>query len=143
MKQPVNIAINALVALHLTKGVQPSELTDNIFDDEYKTFSIEKNSDNTVTLSLSYEEQGDESIQTVTCRYTYDTNRTLLLIQQKLGSGRRSTLWCRHDAINAAVENLRIALVTSGYSEARISSLISTLPLDLYPRVQVALKLVA
>ena len=143
MKECVDIATNALVALYLTKGVQPGELTDNIFDDEYRTFSIVKNTDQTVTLTLSYIEQGEDAVQTVNCRYTYDTNKTLILIEQKLGSGRRSTQWCRHDAIATAVDNLAIALLTSGYTETRIATLMSTLPLDLSPRVRAALKAVA
>ncbi|WP_052893273.1 hypothetical protein [Pseudomonas lundensis] len=143
MKESVDIAINALVALYLTKGVQPGELTDNIFEDEYKAFSIKKNTDQTVTLNLSYIEQGEESIQTVDCRYTYDENKTLMLIEQKLGSGRRSIQWSRHDAIILAVDNLAQALSASGYTEQRIAALMLTLPLDLSPRVRAALKAVA
>lgn len=143
MKSCVKIAIEALIALYLTKGVQPGELTENIFEDEYKDFSIVKNSDQTVTLNLSYIEHGDDAIQTVNCRYTYDTDKTLILIEQKLGSGRRSIIWCRQEAIAAAINNLAAALSISGYTESRITALISTLPVGLSPRVRVALKAVA
>ncbi|GFZ63699.1 hypothetical protein PSE10B_02210 [Pseudomonas amygdali pv. eriobotryae] len=143
MKRCVDAAVNALVAIYLTKGVQPGELTDNIFDAEYKSFSIAKKANGVVTLTLSYDEQGEESLQTVTCQYTYDENRTLLLIQQKIGSGRQSTLWCRSEAIAAAVDNLAIALAASGYSKARISALMLSMPLDLSPQIQASLKLVA
>lgn len=143
MMEGVNNAVNALIALHVTKGVQPGELSDNIFDDEYRTCTSRKNSDQTVTLTLSYIDQGDESAQTVDCRYTYDAGRTLLLIEQRIGASKYAIQWCRHTAMVKAVGNLARALVESGYSPDRISASLATLPVDLYPRVRTALKAVA
>ncbi|MDH0745258.1 hypothetical protein N5D61_02730 [Pseudomonas sp. GD03842] len=143
MKEGVNIAVNALMALYVTKGVQPSELIDNIFDDEYRTVSSKRNSDQTVTFTLSYIDQGAESIQTVESRYTYDADRILLLVEQKVGAGRYSTQWSRKEATARAIENLATALFEAGYSPERISSSLATLPVDLHHRVRTALKAVA
>jgi hypothetical protein len=143
MRQSVNIAINSLLALYSTKGVQPGELTDNIFDEEYQNFSIKKNVDTTITLTLNYIEQGEELAQNVYCRYTYDRNKMLLLIEQKLGASKYSIQWCRNAALTAAVDNVVLALAGSGYSPVRIAASLATLPLDLMPRVRTALKSVA
>jgi hypothetical protein len=143
MKEGVKIAVNALIALYFTKGVQPSELTDNIFDDDYRTVSSKRNSDQTVMVTLSYIDQGAESLQTVDCRYTYDAGRTLLLVEQKVGAGKYSTQWSRQAATAIAVENLATALIEAGYSPERISSSLATLPVDLHHRVRTALKAVA
>ncbi len=143
MNQSVNMAINALLALHLTKGVQPGELVDNVFEKEYINFSTKKNTDLTVILTFSYTEQGEESVQNVNCRYTYGPDKALLLIEQKIAAGRYLVQWCRDEAIAAAVDNVVAAFAKSGYSPTQIAASLTTLPDGLIPRVRAVLKAVA
>lgn len=42
MRNIMNEAIQGLLSLHLTKGVQPSDLSDNLFDAEYTDLNIKK-----------------------------------------------------------------------------------------------------
>lgn len=142
MNQNVNDAIQALLDLHLTKGVQPSDLADNIFDNEYSNFFIEKKGKQ-LLLTCSFVEDMGNATQTVTMRYAYDQNRYLTRIDQKIGSKRFSTQWCRETKLKAALEQLSRALKSAGLSQRQISKVLSTLPPDIKSAFQSKLKLVA
>lgn len=142
MRNIMDEAIQGLLNLHLTKGVQPSDLSDNLFDQEYTDFNIKKKND-ALTLDLSYMEETDYHPQKVSMRYTYNLDRYLVLIEQKIGTGKFTTQWCRSSAVTVAVRNTTNALADAGMSPMDIREILQTLPNDLKESVAVRLRSVA
>lgn len=142
MRNIMNEAIQGLLSLHLTKGVQPSDLSDNLFDTEYTDLNLKKKN-GLLILDLSYMEETDESPQKVSMRYTYNSDRYLLLIEQKIGSGKLHTQWCRNTAITTALRNTASALADAGVSPESIGTILKTLPDDLKESISVQLRSVA
>lgn len=135
-------AIQNLLNLHLARGVQPSELVDNLFDSEYIDFSLKKKNSSLV-LELSYVEELEECSQKIFMRYTYSAEKYLNRIEQKISSGKFSTQWCRNEEVTKAIAAIKNCLYQQGLSPESVNKILSTLPSDLVASVGDRLKLVA
>lgn len=93
MKPSVKKNINYLIDLTLAKGVKLSDLTDNIFDDAYKTMKITKNA-TSVCLDLSFIEEIDSKKINVKYRYVYDNDQTLMVIENT-SRKKKEIVWSR------------------------------------------------
>ncbi|MBY8946314.1 hypothetical protein J1G35_10595 [Pseudomonas sp. SH10-3B] len=142
MKNIMDEAIQGLLNLHLTKGVQPSDLSNNLFDQEYVDFNIKKKN-GALILDLSYMEETDELPQKISMRYTYNSDRYLVLIEQKIGTKKFNVQWCRLSAVAIAIRNVTDILAGAGISPAVIGSILETLPNDLKESIVVRLRSVA
>ena len=146
MNVSLDKAVQGLLDLHLTRGVQPSDLADNLFDVEYTDYSLKKRGA-VLILDLSYEESLEESLEDfshkVCMRYTYSMERYLVKIEQRIGSGKFSVQWCRSTAIAKAVADVTLCLSKAGLSSMAISKVLGTLPQDLVNSIGERLKLVA
>lgn len=138
----VNTSINRLLSLYLTKGVQPSDLVENLYDSEYTDFSINKKN-KSLLLELAYIESTEEGSQKITMKYEYDSERYLLVIKQKINSQRFSTQWCRSRALKMAISDFRTAVTRVGLSTKEAEKILLTLPSQLMSQVKAELKLVA
>lgn len=143
MRQAIEKATSKLLAIYLSKGVQVSDLAENMFDMEYESFSVNRAKDKTVIALLTFIEVLEDGTQNIHMRYTYSEDQHLISIEQKIGSSRFQLQWRRHAAVASAVSELASALKYAGYSAEKIENAISSLPVDLVPRLRAALKAVA
>lgn len=138
----VNTSINRLLSLYLTKGVQPSDLVENLYDSEYTDFSIHKKNKSLI-LELAYLENTEEGSQKIIMKYEYDSERYLLAVKQKINSQRLSIQWCRSRALKMAISDFRTAVIRAGLSTQEADKILLTLPSQLMSQVKAELKLVA
>lgn len=138
----IKAIIEELTTLHVVKGVQPSELVDSIFEENYLESSFKKTAEGYV-FKLSFREKEDlsDQYQMIEMRYTYNKDRHLVLIQQKLGSRRLVTQWDRQAAIEERVSKLKTLLLESK-SHQSVSKILATLPSE-FSEIKAQLKLVA
>jgi hypothetical protein len=142
MNVSLDKAVQGLLDLHLTRGVQPSDLADNLFDVEYTDYSLKKRGA-VLILELSYQEDFEELSQKICMRYTYSMERYLVRIEQRIGASKFSIQWCRSAAIAKAVADVTQCLSIAGLSAKAISKVLDTLPQDLIFSIGHRLKLVA
>jgi hypothetical protein len=136
--ESIKLLVDELSTLHVTRGVQPSELIDNLFEDDYIESSARKTSQGLV-FELTFQEANDDgSPSKVTMRYTYDLRRHLVLVEQKVAAKRFSIQWDRARAVQERLDKLD-ALLAERLPQERVATILSTMPQDylaLAPRLQ-------
>ncbi len=136
--ESIKLLVDELSTLHVTRGVQPSELIDNLFEDDYIESSARKTSQGLV-FELTFQEANDDgSPSKVTMRYTYDLSRHLVLVEQKVAAKRFSIQWDRARAVQERLDKLD-ALLAERLPQERVATILSTMPQDylaLAPRLQ-------
>ncbi|RQB69389.1 hypothetical protein IPC436_16200 [Pseudomonas aeruginosa] len=133
--------VDELTTLHITKGVQPSDLADNIYDDIYLDSQSRRESGK-IVFEISFLEAEDHTPPSkITMRYTYNLERYLMRIEQKISSRKFSIQWDRSHCIGEKLDQLD-ALLALELPREKVSKIISTLPNDFLKRSP-RLKLVA
>lgn len=136
--ESIKMLVDELSTLHITRGVQPSELIDNLFEDAYVESSARKTSQGLV-FELTFQEADDDgSSSKVTMRYTYDLGRNLVLVEQKVAAKRFSVQWDRARAVQERLDKLE-ALLVERLQQEKVATILSTIPPDylaLAPRLQ-------
>ena len=125
--------IDELINLMLTNGVQPSDLADNIFLNEYVSLKYEK-INGQVVGSVTFEEETDLIKKNTTLHYFYDDNKQVIKIEESIKNGRR-ILWDRDEKEQETICDV-IKLMQKCYSKKQIQKFIDTLP----DRLQIKLK---
>ncbi|MGY2963175.1 hypothetical protein ACVWZP_004124 [Pseudomonas sp. TE36184] len=136
--ESIKSLVDELTTLHVTRGVQPSELIDNLFEDEYVESSARKNSDGLIFELIFTESVEEGAPSKVTMRYTYDRNRHLVLVEQKVAAKRFSVQWDRARAVQERIEKLEV-LLSAKLPQAQVARILATMPKDylaLAPRLQ-------
>lgn len=139
--ESIKSLVEELTTLHISRGVQPSDLIDNGFEDAYVESAFRKTSDGAVFEITFLEDDENELPVEVAMRYTYDSHRYLVLIEQKVAAKRFAVQWDRAASIHQRLAKLQAMLSTSLPRE-KVAAILSTLPTDfvaMFPR----LKLVA
>lgn len=136
--ESIKLLVDELSTLHVSRGVQPSELIDNLFEDDYIESSARKTSQGLV-FELTFQEADDDGARSkVTMRYTYDLSRHLVLVEQKVAAKRFSIQWDRARAVQERLGKLD-ALLAERLPQERVAAILSTMPQDylaLAPRLQ-------
>ncbi|MCO5364570.1 hypothetical protein [Pseudomonas alliivorans] len=136
--ESIKILVDELSTLHVTRGVQPSELIDNLFEDDYVESSARKTSQGLV-FELTFQEEDDDGASSkVSMRYTYDKNRHLLYVEQKVGAKRFSIQWDRAHSVQERLDKLEVLLAQQMPQEA-LAEILATMPQDylaLAPRLR-------
>lgn len=136
--ESIKMLVDELSTLHVTRGVQPSELIDNLFEKDYVESSARKTSQGLV-FELTFQEADDDgSSSKVTMRYTYDLSRNLVLVEQKVAAKRFSIQWDRARAVQERLGKLE-ALLAERLPLEKVGTILSTMPEDylkLAPRLQ-------
>lgn len=135
--ESIKTLVNELTTLHVTRGIQPSDLIDNVFDDVYVESSFRKKPEGMIFEITFLEVNEDEPPTKVTMRYTYDLNRHLMLVEQKVAAKKFITQWDRTSSIQERIEKLE-ALLTKKLPRYKISAILSTMPKDFikaFPRL--------
>ncbi len=139
--ESIKMLVDELSTLHVTRGVQPSELIDNIFEEDYIESSARKTPQGLV-FELTFQEADDDgSSSMVTMRYTYDFNRHLMLVEQKVAAKRFAIQWDRTRAVQERLAKLE-ALLSDRLPQKSVAAILSTMPQD-YLAIAPRLRLVA
>lgn len=136
--ESIKILVDELSTLHVTRGVQPSELIDNLFEDDYVESSARKTSQGLVFELTFLEADDDGSSSKVTMRYTYDLSRHLVLVEQKVAAKRFTIQWDRTRAVRERLDKLE-ALLSNRVPQESVAAILSTMPQDylaIAPRLQ-------
>ncbi|MCL8300874.1 hypothetical protein [Pseudomonas mosselii] len=139
--ESIKILVDELSTLHVTRGVQPSELIDNLFEEDYVESSARKTSQGLVFELTFLEADEDGSSSKVTMRYTYDLNRHLVLVEQKVAAKRFAIQWDRTLAVQERLAKLE-ALLSNRLPQESVAAILSTMPQD-YLAIAPHLQLVA
>lgn len=136
--ESIKMLVDELSTLHATRGVQPSELIDNLFEDDYVESSARKNSQG-IVFELNFLEPDDNGLPSkVGMRYTYDWSRNLVLVEQKVAAKRFSIQWDRAYAVQERLGKIE-ALLGDELPREKVAAILSTIPKDylvLAPRLQ-------
>ncbi|WLG45008.1 hypothetical protein [Pseudomonas sp. FP1740] len=139
--ESIKLLVDELTTLHISRGVQPSDLIDNVFENAYVESAAHKTSNGVVFEITFLEADEDDRPVKVAMRYTYDSSRHLVLIEQKVAAKKYAIQWDRAASIRQRVERLEAMLATS-LPQEKVTAILSTIPDDfvaMFPR----LKLVA
>lgn len=129
--------IERLAAFCLVKGVQPDELVTAIFEGEYDSIETLKKDDG-VYVIVSYNEFIDDDKHIIKMKYTYNIERQLQRIEQKINAKNYTVQWDREKKIDHIVLELSEQLRMSDNSHSAIKDMI---PLELRGIVLPKLKL--
>jgi len=136
--ESIKTLVDELSTLHVTRGVQPSDLIDNLFEDDYVESSARKTSRGLVFNLTFFEADYDGSLSKVSMRYTYDSNRHLVLVEQKVAAKRFNIQWDRAQAVQERLGKLEV-LLAKQLPREKIAAILATMPQDylaLAPRLQ-------
>lgn len=137
----IKTLVDELTTLHVTQGVQPSDLVDNIFETSYVESSSRKTSDGAVFEITFQEVDEDNCPSKVTMRYTYDCARYLMLVEQKVSSKRFCVQWDRASCVREKLEKLE-ALLIEKLPKSQVDAIVATIPND-FLQLSQKLRLVA
>ena len=136
--ESIKTLVDELSTLHVTRGVQPSDQIDNLFEDDYVESSARKTSRGLVFNLTFFEADDDWSLSKVSMRYTYDSNRHLVLVEQKVAAKRFNIQWDRAQAVQERLGKLEV-LLAKQLPREKIAAILATMPQDylaLAPRLQ-------
>lgn len=136
--ESIKTLVDELSTLHVTRGVQPSDLIDNLFEDDYVESSARKTSHGLIFDLTFLEADEDGSSIKVSMRYTYDSSRHLVLVEQKVAAKRFIIQWDRIQAVQERLGKLEV-LLAEQLPRENVASIITTIPQDylaLAPRLQ-------
>ncbi|OAE15515.1 hypothetical protein A2T76_17770 [Pseudomonas brenneri] len=142
MNKLLKDALDELTALHLFNGVQPSDLADAMYETPYLEFKTTKTVEH-LTVELSFIDEYEETANTVKMKYVYSLDRKLQRIDQKIGSKKFATQWCRKTATSDAITKVESAFRKMRVTDKKISEIMSTLPSSARSQVRARLSLVA
>jgi hypothetical protein len=132
-----------LASFYLSKGLQPSEIADAIFEKQYSSIKLDR-TESEIILIASFTEF-DESNQTEykhQMKYVYSNNKYLQVVEQKVGNKGFKVQWSRQEEIDRLLNEFA-SLVQPILSEKKLEAVLSTLPSEFIQQVQIKLKLVA
>lgn len=136
MTPKIQELLNQITDLYLAKGVQPSDLVLDLFEDGYlemKTTQIPTG----VCVVVSYLDIDDDDNQIKHfLRYHYDKQRYLQHIEESIDNKLFKTIWCRKQSYQEKIEQFIDELYKQKMSQKQINKILSTLPLELYVLVQ-------
>jgi hypothetical protein len=139
----VNQLIDKLASLYLYKGIQPSEIADAIFEKNYSSLVLEKIEDEIVLIACFSEADDDaQAIFNHKLKYVYSADKTLQMVEQRVGNKAAKIQWSRKVELDRLIDEF-VNLVKPVLHQEQIKSILTTLPRELQPQVEVKLKLVA
>ena len=137
----IKTLVDELTTLHVTRGVQPSDLVDNLFEDDYVESAARKTSTGVVFEITYLESDEDGASSKISMRYTYDRNRYLLLVEQKVATKKFIIQWDRTQTVQERLSKLE-ALLAEKLPQEKVAMILSTMPQD-YLALAPRLRLVA
>lgn len=124
--------LDKILTTHLTRGVQPSEIADAVFEKNYSDVQVTKTNE-TVCMTVSFLEEGDIEPIPHKMRYTYTPDKYLIRIEQKVNRKSFKVQWDREEAMCSMIDELS-ADMNRLNSKEDIKSFMNSLPDNLYPK---------
>ncbi len=125
---------NKIINIMIEKGVQPEELSENIWNKEYKSINIAR-IDESIVCSLTFIDNDNE----INMIYKYNNDKKLIQIEE-ISNSIKTVLWDRNlklqELINDLCEFLKI-----NYREDQIERILNTLPEEVKILIQVKTKI--
>lgn len=141
INRDIQTLLDKLIATALTKGVQPSELADALFEDDYCELHIKK-SNGIVCMDVIFSDYSEDGISTCTMRYSYNADKTLMRIEQKINRGKFKIQWDRSEDTETIMKQLEISLLDLN-DNSEVRKWLNKLPNELTGQLQKRLRLVA
>lgn len=124
--------INNLIKLFLTIGVQPSELADNIFLNNYKRISFEKQEGYVVGELVFEEELGSTKTDTI-LRYYFVGNKVTLIEEETFNGA--NIIWDREYKESELINDI-VGLMKRNFNSKKVANFIKTLPDELSIKIK-------
>ncbi|MEB5930114.1 hypothetical protein [Acinetobacter schindleri] len=124
-----NRLIDKLMALYLTKGVQPSELADAIFEESYVNM-ISQKTNGLIEVTLSFHEKCEETFKyhVHSMKYVYNLDCFLIQIEESIDSNNFKLVWSRDSSAQIIIRDIQNRLLDIGYTKDAIEIILKTLP---------------
>lgn len=132
MSDVIQYKLDRLINLMLNDGVQPGDLADNIFLNDYKEVSYKKCGDNIIGEVVISECLGNEYSDYI-IRYIYTLDKRIMRIEEEK-LGKVVIQWDR-DIIETELINDIVDLLKVHYTEEQLEMFISSLPQSLSGRI--------
>ncbi len=130
-KSLVNQKLERLINIMLTDGVQPGDLSNNIFFDSYKQISYVKKDDTIIGEIVFTEEEKNVDIK---MRYIYTLDKKIIRIEEEIDNN--ITLQWDRNIIETELVTDIVELLKGKYTEAQMKKFVSTLPEYLKEKVK-------
>ena len=127
--------IDRLITIRLTKGVQPEDLADNIYLNDYKKICFYKE-ENFIIGELTFEEKLNDEVVDTTLRYVYSEDKFILRIEEQIGNDVRIE-WDRNTIECTLIDDI-IDILKTKFSDECSRKFINLLPDDLKAKVESA-----
>ncbi|MFP2960578.1 hypothetical protein ACLEPN_22840 [Myxococcus sp. 1LA] len=137
----IEALLNKLVGTYLTRGVQPSDLADAAFEDNYRRIEIVKGTDG-VCMTVSYLDDDEEGSVPHEMRYVYGMDRYLMRVEQRMDGGSFAVQWDRERSIDSLLKDTAKQMKKLN-SKERVSQFFSSVPEKLRANLKRKLRLVA
>lgn len=135
-QEVIEYKIKTLIDLMMTDGVSPSELSDNIFEENYINISFDKRDSYIIGRLCFYE--NEEILQNIQMIYTYTIEKKLIKIEEKV-NGITQLLWDRKSREEDLIHEL-LFFVNKCYDSSQAEKFIMTLPEELKEKVMTKVK---
>ncbi|MBY8039765.1 hypothetical protein KW477_17470 [Vibrio fluvialis] len=127
--------LDKLIATNLSKGVQPSDIADTMFEEHYVDLSIKKDLD-VLIMTYSFKELNeDNQCMIISMRYTYSRDMFLQTVEQKVSNGRYKIQWDRASDLKAITDELKLA----AKAEGKLDQVLKNLPTEVQAIVKTPL----
>ena len=113
--------IESIINLTITKGDQPEELAENIWNKNYINLNLYKEN-NFIVCSLKFLDEGIE----VNMKYIYNSDKYLIRIEE-IVNGNLSILWDKDIKLQILIDDLN-ELLFNEYSKEKAEKILNTLP---------------
>lgn len=133
--------VDKLLSTALTKGVQPSDLADALFEKSYREMKISK-LNGSINLEISFSDETEEGESLCVMRYIYRTDNTLVRVEQKVNKGKFRVQWDRSMDIEATIAQIKKQLIKYNDYKA-VNQWFAELPETVTAELHPKLKLVA
>lgn len=117
--------IKNLINLMLIDGVQPKEIANNIFLDDYESISYKKFND-VIIGEIMYNELVNSQYVKVILRYYYSMDKKVIRIEEEL-LGKVNIIWDRDYKQEHMIREI-VELMQKAYTKKQIEAFVSTLP---------------
>lgn len=128
----IKLKIEKLIDLMLTSGIQPSDLADNIFLNEYQSI-IYKKDNQSIVGELVFKDNTENKITNVIMRYSYDLEKKVNKIEEEI-DGKVTVLWDRNITESELINDI-IDTMNANYTIEEVKKFIMTLPEEIKQKI--------
>ena len=98
--------IDKIINLNIAKGIQPAELSEAIFDNEYSSIDIKKQYEHILVIVSFIDSSDENAISRHSMKYTYNEEKYLLQIEEKINNKNYKVVWNRNHVLESLYADL-------------------------------------